>query len=95
MNTTTYDPTTNLVSISPAARWLYVYQTLDQLNVSIPGARLGPVGAGGMLTGGGFSFYLYQRGPSPATTCSTSRSCSPTGPSRPPTPTRTLTYGLR
>lgn len=63
MNTTTYDPTTNLVSISPAARWLSVYQTLDPLSVSIPGGRLGPVGAGGLLTGGGFSFYLYQRGP--------------------------------
>ncbi|GME65599.1 FAD linked oxidase [Neofusicoccum parvum] len=62
MNTTTYDETQGLVSILPAARWLHVYQTLDPLNVGIPGGRIGTVGVGGLVTGGGFSFYLYQRG---------------------------------
>lgn len=62
MNTTTYNATAGVVSIQPAARWLSVYQTTDPLDVGVLGGRLATVGVGGLVTGGGFSFYLYQRG---------------------------------
>ncbi|KAF9634931.1 FAD linked oxidase [Lasiodiplodia theobromae] len=62
MNTTAYNATGGVVSIQPAARWLSVYQTTDPLDVGVLGGRLSTVGVGGLVTGGGFSFYLYQRG---------------------------------
>ncbi|CAH0028408.1 unnamed protein product [Clonostachys rhizophaga] len=59
---TTYDPVTELASVLPATNWLNVYNTLDPLGRGVPGGRLGDVGVGGLLLGGGFSLYLYRNG---------------------------------
>ncbi|EKG15330.1 FAD linked oxidase [Macrophomina phaseolina MS6] len=62
MNATTYNAARGVVSIEPAAHWLSVYQTTDPLGIGVLGGRLSTVGVGGLVLGGGFSFYLYQRG---------------------------------
>ncbi|KAF2171038.1 hypothetical protein M409DRAFT_64021 [Zasmidium cellare ATCC 36951] len=62
MNGTSYDSATKIASIQPAARWLRVYRTFDALDRGIQGGGIGSVGAGGLLLGGGFANYLYQRG---------------------------------
>lgn len=62
MNETTYDEAEGVASLHPAARWLGVYRYLDPLGVTVTGGRLGPVGVGGLVLGGGFSFYLYEKG---------------------------------
>lgn len=62
MNHTSYDPNTGLASIGPGSRWLDVYQTLDPHGVGVTGGRLGSVGAGGLLTGGGCSLYMFRDG---------------------------------
>ncbi|KAI1408056.1 FAD-binding domain-containing protein [Hypoxylon sp. FL1857] len=62
LNSTTYDPATGLASILPGAHWLNVYRTLDPLGVGVPGGRIGIVGAGGYLSGGGFSLYINRIG---------------------------------
>ncbi|KAI0532201.1 FAD-binding domain-containing protein [Xylaria digitata] len=62
LNRTTYDPVTGLASIGPGSRWLDVYRTLDPLGVGVPGGRIGTVGVGGLVTGGGCSLYLYRQG---------------------------------
>ncbi|KAJ8131960.1 hypothetical protein O1611_g1667 [Lasiodiplodia mahajangana] len=62
LNSTTYDPATGLASIGPGSRWLNVYRTLDPLGVGVPGGRIGTVGVGGLVTGGGCSLYLYRQG---------------------------------
>lgn len=62
LNNTEYDPATQLASLRPGSRWLDVYRTLDPLDVGVQGGEVGSVGVGGLLLGGGFSPYLYQRG---------------------------------
>ncbi|KAK4501903.1 hypothetical protein PRZ48_007712 [Zasmidium cellare] len=62
MNSTSYNNATKIASIQPAARWLGVYRTFDALDRGIQGGGIGSVGAGGLLLGGGFANYLYQRG---------------------------------
>ncbi|KAI9146840.1 FAD-dependent monooxygenase CTB5 [Paramyrothecium foliicola] len=57
-----YDEETTLLSVQPGAKWLSVYRTIDPLGRGVAGARLGDVGVGGFLLGGGFSFYLYREG---------------------------------
>lgn len=39
-----------------------MYRTLDSIDVGVQGGDIGSVGVGGLLLGGGFSPYLYQRG---------------------------------
>lgn len=62
LNNTDYDPETQIASLLPGARWLEVYKTFDKLDRGIQGGGIGAVGVGGLLLGGGFSNYLYQRG---------------------------------
>lgn len=62
LNHTEYNLATRLASLRPGSRWLDVYRTLDALDVGIQGGDIGSVGVGGLLLGGGFSRYLYQRG---------------------------------
>ncbi|KAF4471547.1 fad binding domain containing [Fusarium albosuccineum] len=57
-----YYPETGLASGLPGTTWLDVYRTLDPLGRGVPGGRLGHVGVGGFLLGGGFSYYLYRDG---------------------------------
>lgn len=62
LNQTTYDPDNSIASVGPGARWLDVYRTLDEYNVGVLGGRIGTVGVGGLLLGGGCSLYLFRQG---------------------------------
>ncbi|PWY85006.1 FAD-binding domain-containing protein [Aspergillus heteromorphus CBS 117.55] len=62
MNGTTYSPRTGTASIQTGAPWGSVYETLLRDNVTVPGGRVSPIGAGGFLTGGGISFHAARVG---------------------------------
>lgn len=50
------------MSVEPGVHWLSAYQALDPVNISVPGGRIGIVGAGGLLLGGGCSHFMYRVG---------------------------------
>ncbi|KAF2641566.1 FAD-binding domain-containing protein [Massarina eburnea CBS 473.64] len=62
MNGTSYNVDTEVASISPAARWGSVYQTLEPLGRMVAGGRGSTVGVGGYLLGGGISHYAPRVG---------------------------------
>jgi hypothetical protein len=62
MNRTTYNPSTKVASILPAARWGSVYQTLEPLGRMVAGGRGSTVGVGGFLLGGGISHHAPRVG---------------------------------
>ncbi|KAI0168533.1 FAD binding domain-containing protein [Pestalotiopsis sp. NC0098] len=62
LNATTYDAATNTASIGTGARWLSVYEELAKDGVTMAGGRQGIVGVGGLLLGGGISWYTGRRG---------------------------------
>lgn len=62
MNSTTHNPATGTASLLPGARWLSVYEHLDALDLSVQGGRNGGVGVGGLVLGGGCSYYMYAQG---------------------------------
>ncbi|OJJ98700.1 hypothetical protein ASPACDRAFT_30727, partial [Aspergillus aculeatus ATCC 16872] len=62
MNHTTYDPSTGTASFQAGALWDSVYETLLESHVTVAGGRVGPIGVGGFLTGGGLSFYNARVG---------------------------------
>ncbi|KAI5923890.1 hypothetical protein F4810DRAFT_666425 [Camillea tinctor] len=62
MNSTTYYANNNTARILPGARWQSVYKTLDAFGVVVPGGRVGHVGVGGLVTGGGISFLAARTG---------------------------------
>jgi FAD/FMN-containing dehydrogenase len=57
-----YDSDIGIARVLPGTRWHSVYTFLDQSDVGVAGGRLGHVGVGGLLTGGGCSHYMYQVG---------------------------------
>ncbi|KAK8123753.1 FAD-binding domain-containing protein, partial [Apiospora kogelbergensis] len=59
---TTYDPATKLASVQPGARWNDVYPVVEREGVMVTGGRVGDVGVGGYLTGGGLSFHNCRTG---------------------------------
>lgn len=52
LNTSWYDKTTGLASVSPGGRWVDVASDLMEYQVVVAGGRDGGVGVGGFLTGG-------------------------------------------
>lgn len=62
MNSTSYDPDTNLAKIQPGGYWMNTYASLDKLGVTVAGGRDGSVGVGGFLLGGGNSYYSGKMG---------------------------------
>lgn len=50
------------VRIGPGNRWADVYLKLDALNLATSGGRVGIVGVGGLITGGGVSFFSPRYG---------------------------------
>lgn len=62
LNASTYDAATNIASIGTGARWGKVYTDLLQHGVSVVGGREGVVGVGGLILGGGVSWYTPKRG---------------------------------
>ncbi|KAK0112796.1 hypothetical protein ONS95_014528 [Cadophora gregata] len=49
-------------SIGPGARWVDVYMKLDALSLAVIGGRAATVGVGGLVTGGGISFFSARYG---------------------------------
>ncbi|KAM0490381.1 hypothetical protein ACHAP8_011598 [Fusarium lateritium] len=62
MNQTTYDTETKIASMQPGSTWSHVYEALDRYGVAAIGGRASPVGVGGFITGGGYSFHSNVRG---------------------------------
>ncbi|KAI1657731.1 FAD-binding domain-containing protein [Daldinia decipiens] len=62
LTTTTYNPETKIASIQPGSRWVDVYTELEKHGAMVAGGREGLVGVGGLLTGGGKTFYTCRYG---------------------------------
>ncbi|KAK8076221.1 FAD binding domain-containing protein [Apiospora phragmitis] len=62
MRTTTYDPATRLAAVQPGAKWNDVYPVVEKQGRMVTGGRVGDVGVGGYLTGGGLSFHNCRTG---------------------------------
>ncbi|KAI1376334.1 FAD-binding domain-containing protein [Hypoxylon crocopeplum] len=62
MAKTTYDPETKFASLQPGGRWTNVYADVEKHGVMVAGGREGLVGVGGLLTGGGLTFYTCRDG---------------------------------
>ncbi|KAK3302658.1 uncharacterized protein B0T15DRAFT_562614 [Chaetomium strumarium] len=50
------------VSVGPGQRWGSVAAAVDPFNVTVVGGRLPDIGVGGLVLGGGFSYYSNQYG---------------------------------
>lgn len=62
LNSTSYNPQTNIASIGPGGRWQNVYADLVKYGITVTGGRDGDVGVGGFLLGGGNSYYSGRTG---------------------------------
>ncbi|ORY10736.1 hypothetical protein BCR34DRAFT_340204 [Clohesyomyces aquaticus] len=62
MNQVTVSSSQKIASIGPGNRWGNVYTILDNLNLAMVGGRVTPVGVGGLVTGGGVSFFSGRYG---------------------------------
>ncbi|KAI2619381.1 FAD-binding domain-containing protein [Hypomontagnella submonticulosa] len=62
MNKTTYNLETKIASLQPGSRWTNVYDYVEKHGVMVAGGREGLVGVGGLLTGGGLTFYTCRYG---------------------------------
>jgi FAD/FMN-containing dehydrogenase len=61
MNSTTVN-VNDTATVLPGATWGDVYSTLDAQNLATSGGRASTVGAGGLVIGGGNSFYAARKG---------------------------------
>ncbi|KAH7128080.1 hypothetical protein B0J13DRAFT_143412 [Dactylonectria estremocensis] len=50
------------VSVGPGNRWINVSQTLDPLDLAVVGGRVASVGVGGLILGGGISYFSGLKG---------------------------------
>ncbi|KAI6093239.1 FAD-binding domain-containing protein [Hypoxylon rubiginosum] len=62
MAKTTYNPETKLASLQPGGRWTNVYADVEKHGVMVAGGREGLVGVGGLLTGGGLTYFTCRDG---------------------------------
>ncbi|KAF2196238.1 FAD-binding domain-containing protein [Delitschia confertaspora ATCC 74209] len=62
LNSVTIDKTNNLVKVSGGAIWSEVYSVLEAAGLSTTGGRVSSVGVGGLLTGGGISYFSGRKG---------------------------------
>ncbi|KAL8691132.1 MAG: hypothetical protein Q9218_003584, partial [Villophora microphyllina] len=56
------NPSGTIVSVGAGARWLDVYQVLDAVSLGVAGGRVATVGVGGLITGGGMSYFAPKYG---------------------------------
>ncbi|KAF2760217.1 FAD-binding domain-containing protein [Pseudovirgaria hyperparasitica] len=49
-------------SIGPGNRWRNIYPKLDAVGLAMVGGRVAPVGAGGLILGGGISYFSPRKG---------------------------------
>ncbi|KAI3528808.1 FAD binding domain-containing protein [Colletotrichum filicis] len=57
-----YHKESNTVSVGPGNKWEEVHEALEGTGVTVVGGRIGNVGVGGYLLGGGLSFLSTQYG---------------------------------
>ncbi|KAF2191541.1 FAD-binding domain-containing protein, partial [Zopfia rhizophila CBS 207.26] len=62
MNQVSVSADKGTVTIGPGNRWGNIYPTLDDQNLAMVGGRVTPVGVGGLVTGGGVSFFSGRYG---------------------------------
>jgi len=62
LNWTRFDSASETVDIGPGARWRTVYAELQKHGRVVAGGRDGNVGVGGILLGGGKTFFTAKRG---------------------------------
>ncbi|KAF2104658.1 FAD-binding domain-containing protein [Rhizodiscina lignyota] len=62
LNTITISADKKTVDIGPGARWLQVYEELEKDELIVLGGRVADVGVGGLILGGGISFYTAKQG---------------------------------
>lgn len=62
MNSTTYFAGNNTAAVLPGARWKAVYAELGKCGRMVAGGRAANVGVGGLVLGGGNSFYAGEKG---------------------------------
>ncbi|KAL8908960.1 MAG: hypothetical protein Q9207_000536 [Kuettlingeria erythrocarpa] len=56
------DKTGTVVTVGAGARWSEVYRELDAVGLGVAGGRVSDVGVGGLITGGGMSYYAPRLG---------------------------------
>jgi FAD/FMN-containing dehydrogenase len=52
----------NVTSLGPGNRWVDVYRKLDGMGLSVVGGRVADIGVGGLILGGGISFFSGRHG---------------------------------
>ncbi|OBT57088.1 hypothetical protein VE04_02174 [Pseudogymnoascus sp. 24MN13] len=57
-----YDPDTTNVVVGPGLKWEEIIEGIEQTDRTVVGGRMGAVGVGGYLLGGGLSFLSAQYG---------------------------------
>jgi hypothetical protein len=62
LNQVTVSSDQTVTAVGAGNRWLDVYLKLDALDLAIPGGRVAGVGVGGLITGGGISFFSPRVG---------------------------------
>ncbi|KAK8031196.1 FAD binding domain-containing protein [Apiospora arundinis] len=62
LNHVVYSGNTKIASIGPGAMWGPVLLELEKYNRTVTSGRVGDVGVGGLLLGGGLSFYTGKHG---------------------------------
>jgi FAD/FMN-containing dehydrogenase len=62
LNRTRFEKVTETVDLGPGARWKDVYAELKKHGRVVAGGRNGKVGVGGLLLGGGQTFFTGRRG---------------------------------
>ncbi|KAI1143327.1 FAD-binding domain-containing protein [Hypoxylon sp. FL0543] len=62
LNSTVLSEDKKTGKVGPANRWQSVYEALIPQGLTVVGGRVGPVGVGGLMLGGGLSYFATQRG---------------------------------
>src|SRR5437868_5163907 len=62
LTTLTLSESKDLVSVGPGNRWINVYEFLEPHNLAVVGGRVPSVGVGGLITGGGNSYFSTGHG---------------------------------
>ena len=62
LNSVVVNTDQSIASVGAGASWLDVYTYLDTLGLSVAGARNGAVGVGGLVLGGGISYFAPRKG---------------------------------
>jgi FAD/FMN-containing dehydrogenase len=62
LNSMSISKDTETFTVGPGVRWGQVYEYLDPYNVTAVGGRVAQVGVGGLLLGGGISYWTGEFG---------------------------------